>query len=130
MCHASDNTNTQTVASNAQHSYRTKTNGYAHCPIMKDNTGNTGLTALRIYGGHPQFVSGSWCEVGSLAVNGGGSPAYNWGYLPGFNSGSDKIDFGSTLNAGQTDGMFYINCWMVGNGTTGAYVSEVIFTEP
>jgi hypothetical protein len=131
VCHSGDNTGPRTSATSSQHAFEAVDSQYVHCPIEKDNTGATGMTSLVIYSGQRQFVSGSWCEAASLAPNGGGVPRYSKKFLPGFNTGTDRIDFGTELNAGNTDGMFYINCWLVGNGTTGGgYISEILYSEP
>lgn len=113
--------------------YYSENEHWVSCPLMKDNTGNTGIENLKIFAKQAQFVSGSFCEAWTMGP--GGSTLINYASvnIPGFSLSSNEMNFGSALNAGQTDGLFALRCFLKGpaaGGTYGAYINMIRWQEP
>ncbi len=122
VCHASNNTN---VWSTNDRAFYAGSDMWADCPIPRDNVGNTNGLALGLYGGQAQFVSGSYCTARSEATNGGGIYRATSLNLPTYNSGTNDINWGSSLGAGGGWGIYTLECWM----KNGAYISQINWVE-
>ena len=121
-CQPSNNTNvwwTNDMTFNAD------SDMWIDCPLQRDNINNTNGLTLNVYSGQAQFVTGSFCTARSMGPAGAGVARAVQKNVPGYNSGTTKIDWGSSLNGGYGGGQYTLECWM----KKGAYVSQLRWDE-